>query len=92
MGALKCFFGLAGYFCRHIRSYTELVYPLNELCEGYDKKKKGAKLEWDEISSKTFTDTQNAIVNCQALYFCDQSASLRVYTVASEYVIGAHLC
>ncbi len=71
---------------------AELVHPLNELCEGYDKKKKKAKLEWDEISSKAFTDTQSAIVNCQNLYFQDQSAPLRVYTDASDYGIGAYLC
>jgi len=92
MGGLKSFIGLAGYFRRHIRGYAELVHPLNELCEGYDKKKKGAKLEWDEISAKAFTDTQNAIVNCQTLYFRDQSAPLRVYTDASDYGIGAYLC
>ena len=49
-GGLKSFVGLAGYFRRHIRGYAELVHPLNELCEGYEKKKKGSKLEWDEIS------------------------------------------
>jgi hypothetical protein len=68
------------------------VHPLNELCAGYDKKKKGAKLEWDEISIKAFADTQSAIVNCQTLYFRDQSAPLRVYTDASDYGIGAFLC
>ena len=91
-GSLKSFIGLAGYFRRHIRGYAELVHPLNELCEGYDKKKKGTKLEWDEVSTKAFTDTQSAIVNCQTLYFQDQSAPLRVYTDASDYGIGAYLC
>ena len=91
-GGLKSFVGLAGYFRRHIRGYAELVHPLNELCEGYEKKKKGSKLEWDELSTKAFIDTQDAIVNCQTLFFRDHSAPLRVYTDASDYGIGAYLC
>jgi hypothetical protein len=91
-GGLKSFLGLAGYFRRHIRGYAELVHPLQELVEDYEKRKKMAKLEWDEISSKAFTDTQDAIVNCQTLFFHDQSAPLRVYTDASDYGIGAYLC
>jgi hypothetical protein len=92
IGTLKSFVGLAGFFRRHIRGYAELVHPLNELCEGYEKKHKGNILEWDEISSKAFVDTQNAIVNCQTLFYRDQSAPIRVYTDASDYGIGAYLC
>ena len=92
IGSLKSFLGLAGYFRRHIRGYAELVHPLNELCEGYDKKRKGLHIEWDIVSSKAFTDTQSAIVNCQTLFFRDHSAPLRVYTDASDYGIGAYLC
>ena len=92
IGGLKTFVGIAGYFRRHIRGYAELVHPLNALCEGYDKKKKANKLEWNNTTSKAFTDTQNAIVNCQLLFFRDQSAPIRLYTDASDYGIGAYLC
>lgn len=92
IGTLKSFVGLAGFFRRHIRGYAELVHPLNELCEGYEKKHKGNTLVWDDISTKAFLDTQNAIVNCQTLFYRDQSAPLRVYTDASDYGIGAYLC
>lgn len=43
-GGLKSFLGLAGYFRRHIRGYAELVHPLQELVDDYEKRKKTAKL------------------------------------------------
>ena len=92
IGGLKTFVGLAGYFRRHIRGFAELINPLNILCEGYEKKKKETKVEWDEITSKAFVDTQNAIVNCQLLFDRDLSAPIRLYTDASDYGIGAYLC
>jgi hypothetical protein len=92
LGSLKSFIGVAGYFRRHIRNFAELVKPLNELCEGYSKKKKGMKLEWNETADKAYVDTQEAIVNCQMLFFRDHSAPIRLYTDASDYGIGGYLC
>jgi hypothetical protein len=92
IGGLKSFLGLAGYFRRHIQNFAELINPLNKLCEGYEKKKRGTKLEWNEETSKAFIDTQDAIVNCQLLFHRDLSAPLRMYTDASDYGIGAYLC
>ena len=92
LGSLKSFIGVAGYFRRHIRNFAELVKPLNELCEGYSKKKKGIKLEWNETADKAYVDTQEAIVNCQMLFFRDHSAPIRLYTDASDYGIGGYLC
>ena len=48
LGTLKSFIGLVGDFRRHIKNFAELLHPLNVLCEGYTKKKKGVKLEWNE--------------------------------------------
>ena len=92
IGTLKSFIGLGSYFRRHIRNFAEIIHPLNEMCEGYNKKKKGLKLEWNEVTSKAFTDTQEAIVNCQMLYYREPSAPLRLYTDASDYGIGGYLC
>ena len=37
-------------------------------------------------------DTQEAIVNCQMLFYRDHSAPIRLYTDASDYGIGGYLC
>jgi len=92
IGTLKSFIGLSSYFRRHIKNFAELIHPLNELCEGYNKKKKGLKLEWTEETTKSFIDTQEAIVNCQMLFYRDHSAPIRLYTDASDYGIGGYLC
>jgi hypothetical protein len=92
LGTLKSFIGLTGYFRRHIKNFAELINPLNRLCEGYSKKKKGVRLEWTEETTQSFIATQEAIVNCQMLFYRDHSAPIRLYTDASDYGIGGYLC
>ena len=50
------------------------------------------KLEWTDITTKPFHNTQQAIVGCQLLYYQHPSAPIRVYTDASHYGIGAYIC
>jgi len=91
-GTLKSFIGLSGYFRRHIKNFAEIINPLNRLCEGYNKKKKGVRIEWTEEATQSFIATQEAILNCQMLFYRDHSAPVRLYTDASEYGIGGYLC
>ena len=91
-GALKSFCGLASYFRRHVKGYAELVHPLQEMLEGYEKRFKGRPIEWTSVTENHYRMVQNAIVNCQLLYFRDPSAPVRLYTDASDYGIGAYLC
>jgi hypothetical protein len=92
IGTLKSFIGLSSYFRRHIKNFAELIHPLNGLCEGYNKKTKGLKLEWTEETTQAFIKTQEAIVNCQMLFYRDHSAPIQLYTDASDYGIGGYLC
>ena len=92
LGELKSYIGVASYFRNHIRHYTEIMHPIMEMAEGYQKKFSKRPVIWDEIKRKQFKKSQEAIINCAKLHYSDPTAPIRVYTDASNYGIGAYVC
>ena len=75
------FIGLANYFRDHVPNMTEMVQPL--------KKYKGSgKLVWTPDAIAAFEFCQQAISNCQELYFLEDTATPILQTDASDYGIG----
>ena len=90
-GGLKSFVGLAEYFHSHVKEFATLARPLHALLHGYEKKRKSLIVPWDEESKKSYYDLQQAIGNCQMLYFPDPNGEIFLETDASDYGIGAYL-
>ena len=80
------YISLANYFRDHVPSMTEMVKPLQEMIPR-DKYQKTGKLVWTTESSTAFQLCQQAISNCQELYFLEDTAIPVLHTDASDYGI-----
>lgn len=85
---VQMFLGLANYFRDHVARITELLAPLREMIEDYDKRK---KVIWTPEREAAFEKAKTAIFECQKLFFIDESATPILQTDASDYGIGGML-
>ena len=74
------FIGLVNYFRDHVPDMTEMT-----------KYQRIGKLVWTTESSVAFQYCQQAISNCQELYFLEDTATPILQTDASDYGIGGYL-
>ena len=78
------FIGLCNYFQDHVPQMTEMTVPLRKLIPA--KKYKGSsKLVWTPQSIAAFEYCQQAIANCQELFFLEDTATPILQTDASDY-------
>jgi len=84
------FIGLCNYFRDHVPQMTEMTVPLRRLIP--QKKYKGSsKLVWTPESIAAFEYCQQAIANCQELFFLEDTATPILQTDASDYGIGGYV-
>jgi RNase H-like domain found in reverse transcriptase/Integrase zinc binding domain/Chromo (CHRromatin Organisation MOdifier) domain len=88
---LKSYVGLANYFRDFIPMYTRLVSPLNGLLKDY-KRTKNKKIPWNDTLLEQYHELQQALNDCQQLYFVDDYSPIYLMTDASDYGYGAYLC
>jgi hypothetical protein len=91
LGELKSFIGLCEYFHSHIRHFAEIMKPLQEALQGYQKKFRHTRLILNEVQQAAFKKIQEEIVNSALLYYVDEKAPVCLQTDASDYGIGAYL-
>ena len=84
------FIGLANYFRDHVPNMTDMVKPLRDMIP-LGKYQRTGKLIWTTESSAAFKLCQQAISNCQELYFLEDTATPILQTDASDYGIGGYL-
>lgn len=87
---LKSFVGFATYFHEHIRNFSMLMAPLNNMLKGYSRGSSHL-LKWDDTTNNAFLRIQDAIRNLPTLHFIDPTAPIFLHTDASDYGIGAYL-
>ena len=78
------FIGLASYFRDHVPNMTEMTQPLQKLIPAKSYKISG-KLVW---TPEAFEYCQQAISNCQELYFLEDTATPILQTDALDNGIG----
>ena len=78
------FIGLANYFRHHVPNMTKMVKPLRDMIP----LGKYQRIIWTTESSAAFKLCQQAISNCQELYFLEDTATPILQTDASDYGIG----
>ena len=72
------FICLANYFWKNVSRMTEMVQPLR-------------KLVWTPGAIEAFDYCQQAIANCQEVFFLEDTATPILQTDASEYGIGGYV-
>ena len=88
---MKSFLGLANYFRDHIRNYSELARPLQDMI-GMNPYHRRNKLQWDDELVAAYEKLKAMIHECPKLFFIDENSAVHLYTDASDYGIGAFLC
>ena len=88
---MKSFLGLANYFRDHIRNYSELARPLQDMI-GMTPYNRRNKLQWTVETMTAFNTLKTRIHECPKLFFVDHTSPIHLYTDASDYGIGAYLC
>ena len=88
---LKSFVGLANYFRDFIPLYTQVVTPFNRMLRDY-KANRNKKLHWTDDLMSQYQELQQALNDCQQLYFLDDFSPIYLMTDASDYGYGAYLC
>jgi hypothetical protein len=88
---MKSFLGLANYFRDHVRNYSDLSRPLNDMVSMNPYNRRN-KLDWTSDTIVAFDALRQAIHECPKLFFLVEGAPIHLYTDASDYGIGAYLC
>ena len=82
---LKSFLGLANYYWRFIKGFSEIARPLNALT------KKGVKFNWSESCADAFDRLKRALILAPVLAFPDFNEQFLLYVDASSTGIGFSL-
>ena len=85
---VNMFLGLVNYFRDHVHHITELLAPIREMIEDYNKHK---KVVWTPQREEAFTKAKQAVYDCQKLFSVDEKATPILQTDASDYGIGGML-
>lgn len=85
---VKRFIGMASWYRRFIKNFSELIIPLNNLIKG---KKKRQKITWNNEADIAFNNIKQHLISTPILRNPDFSKMFTVQTDASNYAIGAVL-
>ena len=77
------------HFRDHVAHMTEMVKPLRDMVP-LGKYQRTGKLIWATESSTAFKFCQQAISNCQELYFLEDNATPILQNDAFDYGIGGY--
>ena len=83
---VRQFLGLAGYYRKFVRHYSDITAPLTDLT------KSDYAWRWREhVEQKAFDATKEALSNPPVLAFPDPTKAYQLYTDSSEFAQGATL-
>ena len=83
--AVKSFLGLAGYYRKFIKNFSEIVYPVTKLL------KKDQPFIWTESQQNAFDKLKNMLTTAPILQYPDFKRKLILTTDASGVALGAIL-
>ena len=87
---MKSFLGLSNYFRSHVKNYSELSRPLNDMVamKPYNRRN---KLTWTAETTQAYETLKLRIHECPKLFFMRDGCPIHLYSDASDYGIGAYL-
>ena len=86
---LRAFLGLAGYYRRFVRGFSETALPLTELTRNVIRRK--LDLSWGTKEQLAFVELKRALQSTPVLILPDPSKEFVVHCDASGYAVGAVL-
>lgn len=93
---IERFLGLAGFYRKFIKSYSNVARPLLDLLEGRGKKKSKSKkplpFQWGDGQQQAFDALKDLLTTAPVLRYPDFSKPFLVRTDASGSGLGAVLC
>lgn len=84
---LRRIIGIAGWYRRFIKNFSDITNPITELLKNKNKK----KFEWSEEADVAFKKLKTALVSAPVLRTSDYTQQFTIQTDASETGIGAVL-
>jgi len=87
MRELRAFLGLAGYYRRFVRGFSEIALPLTELTRNATHQ----RLQWGARQQVAFVELKRALQSTPVLALPDPSLPFVVNCDASGYAVGAVL-
>ncbi|XP_021753565.1 uncharacterized protein LOC110718935 [Chenopodium quinoa] len=82
---LRSFLGLANYYRRFIKGYSELASPLTDLLQ------KDRRWEWSEKQQKAFQELKDSVMREPVLALPNPNKPFEVETDASDFALGGVL-
>jgi hypothetical protein len=80
--ALKSFLGLASYYCKFIKNFTNIAMPLTNLL-----KMSSGTYEWDEACNEAFETLKGILVKVPMLKLPDFDKYFEIHFDASDFTI-----
>ena len=84
---VRSFLGLAGFYRRFVKDFSEMVLPITELT----KTVTGAPFEWGTKQDAAFSKLKEALTNAPVLLIADPKLPYTLNCDACDYAIGATL-
>ena len=79
---VRSFLGLANYYRRFVKNFSQIAAPLNDLL------KKDTKMNWNASAEEAFQTLKQALTSAPVLAFPDFAKQFILYTDASNRAIG----
>lgn len=82
---IKSFLGLAGYYRRFIKNFSNITFPLTKLL------RKNETFKWTAIQNSSFENLKTLLCSERLLQYPDSTKPFILTTDASNYAIGSVL-
>ena len=89
-GQMKQFVGLTNYFHDYVPHHSDIMKPLHDMIQNYEKKTKGRSLVWTEEGSEAFYKIITEIEKNHTMFFPREDCPIFLMTDASDFGIGAY--
>jgi transposase InsO family protein len=89
-GQMKQFVGLINYFHDFCSHHAEIMKPLHDMIQNYQKKTRGRLLVWNDEGALAFDKIIAEISKNHQMFFPREDCPIFLQTDASDYGIGAY--
>ena len=88
---VRSFLGLASYYRKFVKGYSNIAAPLHDLTKNNPRKGKNVKVDWGEAQEKAFCDLKNALAYDACLAYPDFELPFILTVDASDKACGGTL-
>jgi hypothetical protein len=82
---IRCFLGLAGYYCRFIKDFSKIAKPMTKLLE------KNKAFEWTAECQASFEELRKCLTSAPVLLLSDLTKKFDIYCDTSRRGLGCVL-